>query len=238
MLDDHPVHDYGVGYYFREIGMTDAKGFFGFARAISNFRFEAEWDSAKNLDFNRCDNGAPRNLVLPSGFHEWNYELEECSCGSSLKPYGTTNDHHVCLTACRVFRVPIQTRGGFIAYFEYHNLDNEAIDMQNSECNGRTLQEVFRCILEWQWVHLNMGNNEIVAVAANDFVNEITIPDDIKQWLWDAVPDQHVARYLRGVDNPRYRADTELVPDLTDEFNIWLDIQITQSPTLWPYGPR
>lgn len=238
MLDNHPMHEYGVGYYFREIGMTDARGFFGFARAIKNFRFEAEWDDNNNVRFNRCDNAAPRNVFLPSGFHEWNYETEVCSCGSNEMPYGTTNDHYVCLTACNIFRIPIQTENGFISYFEYKNTENETADMERSECNGRTLQEVFRCILEWQWVHLNMSNNEIVAVAAHEFINGLNIPENILEWLWTCVPDQKVARYLRGMTNARMRALTQDIPDMTNEFNSWMEEIIVHKPTIWPYGPK
>jgi hypothetical protein len=238
MLEFHPMHEYGIGYYFREIGITDQKGFFAFVRAIKNFRFEAEHDAQKNVDFNRCDNSAPRDLVLPSGFHEWNYDTERCSCGSSEKPIGTTNSHRVFLTSCRVFRIPVQTYGGFITYLEYNETDKEADDMLTFECSGRTLQEVFRCILEWQWVHLNMGNNELVAVAANDFINTINPPDEIIDWLWSEVPDQHVAKYLRGIPNPRNRNPIESTPDMTTRFNLWIEEHMVHSAPIWPYGPR
>jgi hypothetical protein len=238
MLESHPTHEYGVGHYFREIGLTDQRGFFTFVRAVRNFRFEAEWDADKNVDFNRCDNSAPRDVFLPSGFHEWDYETERCSCGSAEKPIGTTNTHRVMLTKCSVFRIPVQTRGGFITYIEYGDPEGEAEDMLTFECGGRTLQEVFRCVLEWQWVHLNMGNNELVAVAANDFISAINPPDDIVDWLWNDVPDQHVARYLRGIPNPRARESGGEIPDMTPGFNGWIEQHIVGSPTLWPYGPR
>ena len=238
MLENQPMHPYGAGYYFREIGISDSKGFFGFARAVKNFRFEGEWDAEKKLNFTRCDTAAPRNLVLPSGFHEWDYDNEVCSCGLNSQPFGTTNDHHVCLTKCEVFRIPIQTQNGFIAFFQYKEPEEEILAMQMSECNGRTLQEVFRCILEWQWVHLNMSNNEIVAVAANDFISNLDMPEEILNWLWEAVPDQHVARYLRGVESPRMRQNVEDTPDMTNEFNLWAEYLITEAETLWPYGPR
>lgn len=238
MLNHHPTHEYGVGYYFREIGLTDQKGFFTFVRAVKNFRFESERDEERQLDFNRCDNSAPRDLVLPSGFHEWDYDTERCSCGSLEKPIGTTNTHRVFLTKCSVFRIPIQTYGGFITYLEYKETDKESDDMLTFECGARTLQELFRYILEWQWVHLNLGNNELVAIAANEFVNTINIPEELVSWLWDSVPDQHVARYLRGVVNPKVRSELVDIPDMSDEFNTWLELQITQTPTLWPYGTR
>ena len=121
---------------------------------------------------------------------------------------------------------------------EYSDPDAEAEDMLTFECGGRTFQEVFRCILEWQWVHLNMSNNELVAVAANDFVSAINPPDDIVDWLWNDVPDQHVARYLRGIPNPRARESAGETPDMTPRFNKWVEEHIVSSPTLWPYGPR
>lgn len=238
MLEFHPMHEYGMGYYFREIGLSDSRGFFGLARAVKNYRFEAEWNDSTNTAFNRCDNEAPKNVVLPTGFHEWDYENEICSCGGLSKPYGTTNQHHVCLTACKVFRIPVQTIGGFICYFEYNDPDREVLDIENSECVGRTFQEVFRCALEWQWVHLNMDNQEIVAVAAHDFITAMNPPEDILDWLWSEIPDQHVAKYLRGIPNPRTRNSIESTPDMTTRFNLWLEEHIVHSTSIWPYGPR
>jgi len=238
MLNNHPMHETGIGYYFREIGLTDSVGLFNFCKAVRNFRFEAEVDERTNSNFNRCDNSASRNVYLPSGFHEWDHELNACSCGSTSKPYGTTNDHHTCLTHCKVFRVPIQTEKGFIVYLEYLNSENEDYSMQHSECNARTFQELFRGILEWAWVHENMGNNEPIAVSASDFINEINIPEDILDWLWSSIPDQKVAKYLRGFTDARMRASIENIPDMTDEFNQWMEELILHRPTIWPYGPR
>jgi hypothetical protein len=238
MLNHHPTHSYGVGYYFREIGLTDSVGLFNFTGSVKNFRFEAGWDESTRSEFNRCDNAATRDVYLPSGFHRWDYDLSVCSCGSTSKPYGTTNDHYTCLTHCSVFRVPIQTQKGFIVYLEYKNSENESLNIERSDCSGRTLQEIFRCILEWQWVHLHMNNTELVAISANEFINEINMPQELIDWLWDATPDQHVAKYLRGEVNPRVRNELEDIPDMSDEFNLWLDVQITQTPNLWPYGPR
>lgn len=238
MLNNHPTHDHGIGYYFREIGLTDSVGLFNFCKAVKNFRFEADWDEESNVRFNRCDNIAPRNLFLPSGFHEWNYETEICSCGSTSKPYGTTNDHYTCLTQCRVFRIPVQTEKGFIVYLEYKKPENEEYSMQQSECNARTFQELFRGILEWAWVHENMDNNEEIAITAYEFINEINIPEDILDWLWSSVPDQKVAKYLRGFTDARMRAPIENIPDMSDEFNQWIEEIILHRPTIWPYGPH
>lgn len=238
MLNNHPTHDHGIGYYFREIGLTDSVGLFNFCKAVKNFRFEADWDEESNSRFNRCDNIAPRNLFLPSGFHEWSYETEICSCGSTSKPYGTTNDHYTCLTQCRVFRIPVQTEKGFIVYLEYKKPENEEYSMQQSECNARTFQELFRGILEWAWVHENMDNNEEIAITAYEFINEINIPEDILNWLWSSVPDQKVAKYLRGFTDARMRGPIENIPDMNDEFNQWVEEIILHRPTIWPYGPH
>lgn len=238
MLDNHPTHEGGIGYYFREIGLNDSVGFLHFCKAVTNFRFEGDVEQSTNALFNRCDNSAPRNAFLPSGFHEWDYEANVCSCGSVSKPYGTTNDHHTCLSHCKIFRVPIQTEKGFIVYVEYFESENENSTIENTECNGRTFQEVFRGILEWAWVHENMENNEPVAIAASEFINEINIPENILEWLWSSVPDQKVARYLRGRDDARMRASIEDIPDMTNEFNEWIEDLIVHRPTIWPYGPR
>ena len=238
MLENHPMHEYGVGYYFREIGLTDSVGLFNFTSSVRNFRFEGGWDENNQVDFNRCDNSAPRDAYLPSGFHKWDYELNLCSCGSTSKPHGTTNDHYTCLTHCKVFRVPIQTKKGFIVYLEYKNPENESINIERSDCSGRTFQEVFRSILEWQWVHLNLGNNEAVAIAAHEFIQEINPPEDIIDWLWLDIPDQHVAKFLRAIPNPRQRNILEEIPDMNTRFNLWIETQITSMPNIWPYGPR
>jgi hypothetical protein len=70
------------------------------------------------------------------------------------------------------------------------------------------------------------------------FINELNIPENILDWLWSSIPDQKVARYLRGHTDARMRAPIEGIPDMTNEFNEWVEELILHRPTIWPYGPK
>lgn len=237
MLQNQPQHEWGVGTHFREIGLTDAVGFYAFAGGVKNYRFEAEADEVQG-QITRCDNVAPKNVPLPTGNHFWNEDTNLCSCGSTEKPYESTNNHYISLAKCAKLRIPIQTEYGFIVYFEYKDPSLEEADIEGVDCAARTLQEMLRLILEWQWAHLNLDNNDIVAINSHEFIEHIEIPENILSWLWNSVPDQRVAKYLKGSTIARMRASTEDLPDMSDEFNEWIEEKIVQSETIWPYGPR
>jgi hypothetical protein len=58
--------------------------------------------------------------------------------------------------------------------------------------------ELFRLLLEWDFCYEQLGNREPAAQRCHDAVGYLGMPDDVKQELMDLVPDQAVARYIKG----------------------------------------
>jgi hypothetical protein len=102
----------------------------------------------------------------------------------------------------------------------------------------RTLQELFRLMLEWEWCYLELGTRDIYSVLAYDMLQELSPPDSIRQWLWQKVPDQRVAKFLKGDTNARLRSDVLSIPDMSLEFDSWCWYNIIDKPSLWTNGSR
>lgn len=238
-FSEQPQHPSGVGYLAKQIGITDSFGFFAFIKAVFNERFyEEEWEVGQVDGIRaRCDASAPRQIPMPTDFHVWDYENNVCTaCGSTKKPYGTTQSHVASLNNSKILRLPIHSNYGFITYIEINDteLEMEAfVDPQNC---ARTLQELFRLMLEWEWAHLELGNTEEIAVVAHELLTDLSMPEDVREWIWSSVPESRVFKYLRGDVNARERADISEIPPMTKEFEDWCLHLILGRPILWPYG--
>jgi hypothetical protein len=238
-FSEQPQHPSGVGYLAKKLGVTDQFGFFAFIKAVYNERFyEEEWapDQMNGIRA-RCDSSAPRSMPMPTDFHVWDYENEVClACGSRNQPYGTTNSHVASLNNSKILRMPVQSQYGFVTYIEIDDreLEKQAfIDPQNC---ARTLQELFRLMLEWQWAYAELGNTEEIAKVANDLINDLNMPDDVREWLWNEVPESRVFRYLKGGTSARERADVDTIPSMSESFEKWCLRIILARPLLWRYG--
>jgi hypothetical protein len=86
----------------------------------------------------------------------------------------------------------------------------------------RTLQEQFRLLIEWEYAHKYLGNNEIIAVCATNMLELLDLPITIRQWIIDNVPNEKVNRFLEGREDAQQRAEIDTIPDLTEEFKEWL----------------
>ena len=206
--------------YLKLIGKNDDKGFFAFTQFAKPETFLLEEDEDK-----RCDYSAPR---IARGFHHWNTTTNLCSCGSTDKPNRLTGGHWTFEELTALFLVVDVYPVGTIVYMELEwSPEREAMQAQNFHKNRatnltRTLQEQFRLLIEWEYAHKNLGNNEEMAVCASEILEAVALPPTIRQWILDEVPNEKVNRFLEGRTDAQQRAITGTIPDLTEEFKEWL----------------
>lgn len=65
---------------------------------------------------------------------------------------------------------------------------------------ARTAHELFRLLLEWDYAYEQFGNREPAAQRCHDAMGYLGMPDAVKQELLALVPDQAVARYIKGLE--------------------------------------
>lgn len=204
-----------IGKFYKKIGTDDSVGVFSFTRMVNP-------KNALDVDVpneQRCD---ARSKKGPSGFHDWNAETNTCSCGSTSKPYGLTHHHYikfnqlVCMHT--VMDIPPCS---VIMYMELKNPEDEikTIEDYHHE-HTRTLQELFRLIIEWDFVYTNFDNREETAIVCNEIMSNINMPIEVKNWFIEEMPSEKVGRYLEGNTDARVRIP-ELIPDLPDFVSEW-----------------
>lgn len=71
---------------------------------------------------------------------------------------------------------------------------------------GRSLPELMRLVIEWDWCYHNLDSREPAAVTAHDFMRATQMPADVQAELL-LVPDQAVAKFLNN--DPDALAETE-----------------------------
>ena len=206
--------------YLKLIGKNDDKGFFAFTQFVEPATFLDETDEDK-----RCDYSAPR---IVRGFHHWNTTTNLCSCGSTDEPSRITGSHALPSIISAIFTVIDAYPIGMIIYIEMDRAD-EPKEMESQEFHigvatniTRTLQEQFRLLIEWEYAHKHLGNNEEMAVCASEILEAVALPPTIRQWILDEVPNEKVNRFLEGRTDAQQRANTDTIPDLTEEFKEWL----------------
>lgn len=216
-----------VGFFDKKIGTNDGVGFFAFARHVSLEDIELERDV-----WRRCDANARTG---PHGLHIW--DGTSCNCGKTTPPDPLTANHEIrfdSMTA--IFPVIEAIPYGHILYFELDSPEEELIAIQesHSEC-ARTLQEIFRLMLEWDFAYTELGNRELTAVVCHGMTEHLEIPEEFKAWLISEVPPEKVGRFLAGDPNARERANTADIPSLDDEFSKWLYTKISSVRAIGGY---
>lgn len=215
-----------VGFWEKIIGQNDDVGFFGIARHLSIDEITITENGTT-----RCDATARRG---PHGLHDWLGDA--CSCGKAEKPYPLTGNHYITfenLTA--IYPVLEAVPHGHIMYFELLSKEDELATIQepHSDC-ARTLQEVFRLLLEWDFAYTELGNREVTAVVSHGIVEALQIPESIKTWIITEVPAEKVVRFIQNTPNARERTSEE-IPPLTDEFSEWLYSKIMATRPIGGY---
>lgn len=224
-LAEHPAHRGGIGYYLR--GEESTKGFFALAgvKPIPSQAKEVGPDGSERI---RCDSAA----YGPYGFHVWDEVEGVCNCGRTDQPEPVMGHHTLTLANIDFVTVVIESLPhGYILYFECNDpaVEEEACEMRHSDC-ARTLQELFRLMVEWDYCYEAFGNREPVCVSAHGVLEDLALPDGIRDWLLSTVPAQKVARFLAGDADARLRLSG--VPDMSDEFDLWVTDKIMHSGSL------
>jgi len=243
-LSDEPTHDWGIGCYYKKIGTAaDERGFFAFVKAAYNERFHEEPIVTANGTFTggrgRCDASAPKVLPTPVDLHETDEETGLCIvCGSDKPVYGTTRSHIASLGNMLALRAPFNGYKGFIVHIVLTDpeLEHEAFVLPQN--TARTLQELFKLMLEWDWVYRELGSEDVHAVLAHNILEELEMPESIKNWLWEAVPDMRVAKFFKNQFNARERPSVESIPDMSVDFDNWCWHHIAMKPRIYHYLPH
>ena len=226
-LSDCPKEHGRFGFWEKIVGDTDDVGFFGIAQHIPLRNIQTV-----DGEVSRCDATSHKG---PQGFHEW--LGDRCSCGKTEPPYPLTGNHYIAFgQLAAIFPVIEVLPYGHIMYFELYNSENEikTINEPHSDC-ARTLQEVFRLLLEWDYAYRELGNRERIAEVSYGMVQVLQIPESIKTWLLTELPMEKVSRFLAGVPNAQDRADISEIPALSDEFSEWLYDKISNTRSIGAY---
>jgi len=231
-LSDEPREPGMVGFWDKLTHNTDDIGFFGIAQHLSIKEIEVN-TVINAVDYLRCD---ATSRTGPHGLHEWDEVNNICNCGKSVKPHGLTGNHHIRFdNLAAIYPVIEAVPHGHIMYFELLTTEDElsALNEPHSDC-ARTLQEVFRLLLEWDWAYTELGNREKPAIVSHGIVETLEIPDSIKDWILNNIPDEKVARFIKGIENAQDRT-SDVVPLLTDEFSEWLHSKISTTRSIGAY---
>jgi hypothetical protein len=233
----------GFGVYYKVPGTTDdQRGLFAFIRSVYDHAFQPEVVEKESISTTftpRCDARIDNNIPKPTSLHEKDELTGLCKlCGSDADIYPTTNSHVSSLNNTQTLRLPIQGYKGFVVYLKLSSKELEESEFDYSDHLGRTLQELFRLMLEWEWCYLELETRDIYSVLAYEMLQELNLPESIRQWLWQEVPDQRVAKFLKGDANARLRSDPSLIPDMSLEFDSWCWYNIVGKPALWTHGSR
>lgn len=228
-LKDHPRHVGAVGFWDKQIGVDDARGFFAISGAVANPQSVTQ---EKDGLF-RCDSGK----LGPYGFHRWNTVLAQCSCGLNEPPEPAMGHHYITLDNLSCVSVVFDALPhGFILYFELHDssLEEECVQMPHSDC-ARTLQEILRLLVEWDFAYTELGNRELIAQTCHDMLQVMNMPVYVRDFLLLQMPDEKVAAFLKGDPNARNRAPVADIPGLSEDFDNWLEQTILASKPLGSY---
>lgn len=216
-----------IGFWEKIVGSTDDVGFFGIAQHVPLQNIQTTLGETS-----RCDATSRKG---PQGFHSW--DGERCSCGRLDEPYPLTGNHYISFGGlAAIFPVIEALPYGHIMYFELYNQPDEvkAIMEPHSDC-ARTLQEVFRLLLEWDFAYTALGNRERIAEVSHGIVEVLQIPESIVNWIMTQVPGEKISRFLAGEANAQERADIANIPPLTDEFSEWLYDKISSTRSIGEY---
>lgn len=218
-----------IGFWEKIPGINDIPGFFAIAQhvEISNIQVETE-----DKIYLRCD---ANSIKGPQGFHKW--LGEKCTCGSLEKPHGLTGHHHVRFdNMLAIFPIIEALPYGHIMYFELDNQIDEVKTIEGFHTeHARTLQEIFRLLLEWDFAYTELNSREEIAIVSHGMVEVLNIPESIKDWIINEVPMEKVGRFLSGSDNAQQRGDVSQIPALSDEFSEWLYDKISNTRSIGAY---
>jgi hypothetical protein len=213
-LIDQPTQLGGVGDYARFAGYRDDVGVF----CVTG----AQPISSEATD--RCDS----DRYGPFGFHRWDEYSKMCNCGSADMPDPNMGHHLITMETIKWVDVIYDAAPvGYLLYFEHSTAELDEQVRLTTPTGTRTLQELFRIMVEWDFAHKELGNNELVSKTCSSILDSMGMPDEFRSWLLEDVDDQSVARYLRG--NVRAKDRGLNVPPLPEMFDDWTTRLLTEN---------
>lgn len=176
---------------------------------------------AQPISDDRCDRGS----IGPYGFHRWNDDTKLCSCGLDTPPNPGTANHDLSLESLAYIDIVYESYPhGYICYYECLTWEEEEASLNTTLCPAPTLQELFRLMVEWDIAYTDFGNTEPVAVTAHLVLEEMELPQAIREWLMSEVKPQRVERFILGDTQARSRVG-DVVP-MEGEFNLWISSKV------------
>lgn len=188
---------YSPEWFATGVGGEYPIGYFNFVRSAKPPDIETDVGD-------RCDRYKQHG---PVGWHEWNETTGVCACGSTEKPDPLTCSHKIKWDNFgALFPVITAPQVGYILWFENKDTSLEVATTEAPyTAMTRTIVEMFRLLVEWDYAHTELGNNEPFAVTAHDFLRAVGLSNSLRTWLIEDVPPEKVGRYLAGHPNARAR---------------------------------
>lgn len=116
-----------------------------------------------------------------------------------------------------------------IAIITYNELDERFIEKTGGnlwkihpQCNGRTIHELFRLIIEWAWAYTELDNTEPTAEICHEILQAMQMPMSVRQELLALEPEV-VGKYL--LDDPTALEEDLEDPEQPPLFKSWLSEQ-------------
>lgn len=218
LINDLVVNDRSYQWLSKTVGINDRQGVFAVC-------------AAGITQGDRCDS----TRLGPVSLHRWDEQSAVCSCGSTDRPHDITLDHYVTIDMVEQHYPVIEAVPyGFIVYVELRTTDQED-EMARMPLHTRTIQELLRYMIEWEWM-ASIGITDPIAVLCRNMMSVMNPPDDVRQWVLDNVPYSQLGRFLRGDVDARERPSG--VPDLVDYVDEWIASQVIKCRRYGDYvGP-
>lgn len=225
----HGSQEFGsIGYYDKSNPDVPQGGTFTFTKLIKNVTTVVE-AGANNETYQRCDPG----MIGPCGWHQWNADTQLCNCGSTDAPNINTGSHVLPFGEISGLACVLGNYGGnaIVTYMEYKDaIVEETTERERHTVTARTLQELMRLLMEWEYAVDQFECVEPHALAAKAYLAGLNIPPEVRAWLWDEVPPNKVQRFLEGNPNPRDRVPPP--PAVGTVFERWIVPLIIAAPSI------
>lgn len=163
--------------------------FFGMACTSSDYELKP---------FEELTNGTCNFANIANSDHGIDYLKEKNNSDNPRRAaFKIVYDHELVLDLCPLIVVTY-------SIFEKKYIDQysqQSIFINHPQCTAPTIQELFRLIIEWAWSHRQLNNNEPLAVHCDHVLRVLQMPIEVRNELLDLIPDQPVAKYIKGEIN-------------------------------------
>lgn len=113
----------------------------------------------------------------------------------------------------------------YVKYFEGHNDSNEEFETNESDLPtaARSLFPALKVLVEWAEMTKEPWNsNEPIALAAQEFLNKIGMPEEIRLDIEENQTNMHVYRYISNEKNARRQPPVEEILEMTSLTRKWV----------------